>query len=111
MGLRACCGDPRVAGLVGIGLPVRAAGRNYHYEFLAQCGPVPKLFISGDHDEFSPAGVLESFLVAAPEPRQLVWIPGADHFFAGVASSPASKLDLFSSELRSWLASSFNLPR
>src|ERR1700709_1979484 len=37
VGLRACCGDVRIAGLVGIGLPVRAAGRNYHYEFLAGC--------------------------------------------------------------------------
>ncbi|HLI75936.1 MAG TPA: alpha/beta fold hydrolase, partial [Acidobacteriaceae bacterium] len=58
VGLRACCGDPRVAGLIGIGLPVRAAGRDYHYEFLAGCGSVPKLFVSGDTDEFSPQGIL-----------------------------------------------------
>ncbi len=110
VGLRACCGDHRVAGLVGIGLPVRAAGRNYTYDFLAHCGPVPKLFVSGDTDEFSPRGVLESFLVAAPEPKRLAWIPGADHFFAGTPDSPGSKLDLFVAELRSWLASTFNLP-
>ncbi len=111
VGLRACCGDPRLAGLVGIGLPVRAAGRNYHYEFLAGCGPVPKLFLSGDTDEFSPRGVLESFLVAAPEPKRLVWIPGADHFFAGTPDSPGSKLETFAAELRAWLASTFDLPR
>lgn len=107
VGLRACCGQDRIAGLVGIGLPVRAAGRNYHYEFLGSCGSVPKLFISGDADEFSPRGVLESFLVAAPEPKRLVWIPGADHFFAGTADSPGSKLEVFGGELRTWLADAF----
>ncbi len=111
VGLRACCGAPRIAGLVGIGLPVRAAGRNYSYEFLAGCGSVPKLFLSGDTDEFSPRGILESYLVAAPEPKRLVWIPGADHFFAGTPDSPGSKLELFSAELRTWLAATFNLPR
>ena len=54
VGLRACCGDARVRGLVGLGLPVRAAGRDYRYDFLPACGSVPKLFISGDHDEFQP---------------------------------------------------------
>ena len=111
VGLRACCGHPRVRGLIGIGLPVRAAGRNYHYKFLAGCSTVPKLFISGDQDEFSPRGVLESFLVNAPEPKRLVWVPGADHFFAGVPDSPAPKLDVYAAELRSWLAATFNLPR
>src|SRR5579875_2883360 len=82
VGLRACCGDPRVAGLVGLGLPVRAAGRDYRYTFLPACGNVPKLFVSGDNDEFSPRGVLESYLVAASEPKRIVWVEGADHFFA-----------------------------
>ncbi len=109
VGLRACCGDARVAGLIGIGLRVRAAGRDYHYGFLSGCGMVPKLFISGDSDEFSPRGVLESYLVAAPEPKHLVWIPGADHFFAGTAESPGSKLDLFAAELREWLGLTFAL--
>lgn len=109
VGLRACCGDPRVAGLIGIGLPVRAAGRDYTYRFLPHCGVVPKLFISGDSDEFSPRGVLESFLVAASEPKKVVWVEGADHFFAGTQSSPGAKLDAYSAELRSWLADTFKL--
>lgn len=108
VGLRACCGDLRVRGLIGIGLPVRAAGRDY-YDFLAGCGGVPKLFISGDTDEFSPRGVLESNLVLAPEPKRVVWIEGADHFFAGTASSPKSKLEEFSTALRAWLSGEFGL--
>ena len=107
VGLRACCGDPRIHGLVGIGLPVRAAGREYHYDFLPACGSVPKLFLSGDTDEFSPKGVLESYLVTAAEPKRIVWIAGADHFFAGTPDSPGSKLEAFSMALRSWLAEHF----
>src|ERR1700733_15021620 len=84
VGLRACCGDARVQGLVGLGLPVRAAGRDYRYDFLPACGSVPKLFISGDHDEFSPRGILEADLVSASQPRRILFIEGADHFFAGI---------------------------
>ncbi len=34
VGLQACCGDPRVKGLVGLGVPVHAEGRDYSYGFL-----------------------------------------------------------------------------
>jgi alpha/beta superfamily hydrolase len=109
VGLRACCGDERVRGMVGLGLPVSAAGRNYTYEFLEQCGSVPKLFVSGDHDEFSPQGVLESVLEKVQEPKRVVWVAGADHFFAGTAQSPASKLEAMSAAIRGWVAEEFVL--
>jgi len=109
VGLRACCGDARVRGLIGLGLPVRAAGRDYTYEFLSGCRPVPKLFVSGDHDEFSPRGVLEAVLVGASEPKRIVWVEDADHFFAGNSQSPASKLDVMSGAIRTWLADEFEL--
>jgi alpha/beta superfamily hydrolase len=109
VGLRACCGDVRVRGLVGLGLPVRAAGRDYTYGFLPACGKVPKLFVSGDHDEFSPQGVLESVLVGASEPKKIVWVEGADHFFAGISQSPDSKLGVMSEAVRVWLAEEFGL--
>jgi alpha/beta superfamily hydrolase len=109
VGLRACCGDARVRGLVGLGLPVSAAERDYNYGFLPGCGAIPKLFISGDHDVFSPQGVLESVLVNAAEPKRIVWVEGADHFFAGTAQSPASKLGVMSEAIRAWLADSFGL--
>jgi uncharacterized protein len=109
VGLRACCGDARVGGLVGLGLPVRAAGRDYTYGFLPGCGGVPKLFVSGDQDEFSPRGVLEAVLVGATEPKRIVWVEGADHFFAGTAQSPASKLDVMSGAIRAWVTEEFGL--
>ena len=109
VGLRACSGDPRVKGLVGLGLPVRAEGRDYTYEFLPHLGPIPKLFISGDSDAFSPRGVLEAVLVSAPTPKQITWVEGADHFFAGTPQSPASKLGVMSEAIRTWLAAEFAL--
>jgi len=109
VGLRACCGDPRIKGLVGLGLPVRAEGRDYTYNFLPTCGPIPKLFISGDSDAFSPRGVLEAFLVSAQAPKQIIWIEGADHFFAGTTQSPASKLGVMSEAIRTWLSTEFAL--
>ncbi len=107
IGLRACCADSRVEGLIGLGLPVQAEGRNYTYEFLPACGSTPKLFICGDSDEFAPQGTLEGVLLAAPSPRRIVWVEGADHFFAGTAQSPASKLDVMSGAIRSWVAAEF----
>jgi alpha/beta superfamily hydrolase len=109
VGLRACCGDLRVRGVVGLGLPVRAEGRDYTYEFLKHCGAVPKLFVSGDSDEFSPQGVLEAVLVGSPEPKKIVWVQGADLFFAGTAQSPESKLGVMSGEIRSWVRDEFEL--
>ena len=108
VGLRACCGDPRVKGLVGLGLPVRAHYRDYMYEFLPQCSQ-PKLFISGDTDEFSPRDAMERTLATASEPKQLHWVAGADHFFQGTAISPGSKLPVMQGHLRQWLHDQFQL--
>lgn len=108
VGLRACCGDTRVQGLIGMGLPVRAHNRDYTYGFLPNCR-APKLFISGDHDEFSPRGVLEATLVSAPEPKKIVWVENADHFYGGIPTSPASKLDIMNAELRTWISETYGL--
>lgn len=108
VGLRACCGDDRVKGRVGLGLPVRAAGRDYTYRFLEECGG-PRLFISGDHDEFSPREVLERVFEGLPEPKRLVWVAGADHFFQGVPGSPEPKLGVMQEAIRRWLRESLGL--
>ena len=108
MGLSAACGDARVAGLIGLGLPVHAAGRDYTFEFLARC-PQPKLFVSGDHDEFSPVDALQDAWAQAEEPKRTVLIVGANHFFQGTADSPGAKLDQMQEVTHSWLAETFNL--
>jgi alpha/beta superfamily hydrolase len=107
-GLRAVCGDPRVAGIVALGLPVQAAGRDYTYEFVPTCTQ-PKLFVSGDHDEFCPSEVLKRVAAESPEPHQCVIIPGADHFFAGIPTSPTPKLEQMQSTIRTWLRETYGL--
>jgi len=106
IGLRACCGDLRVRGLIGLGVPLRAEGRDYTYNFLPSCEG-PKLFVCGDHDPFSPRDAMESLLLTAPEPRRMVWIEGADHFFQGVPESPSPKLDAMKQAMQSWLIETY----
>lgn len=81
MGLKACCPDPDVRALISLGTPVEAEGRLYSYQFLHECRK-PKLFLSGDHDQFGPHDALEAVVANAAEPKELVFIPG-DHFFDG----------------------------
>jgi hypothetical protein len=80
-GLRACCPDPDVRALISLGTPIAAEGRLYEYSFLRNCAK-PKLFLSGDHDEFGPHAELEQVIAEAAQPKELVFIPG-DHYFAG----------------------------
>lgn len=101
VGLRACCGDPRVIGLVALGIPAHAEGRDYDYNFLRDCTQ-PKLFVSGDHDQYGPVAEVEAAVALAHEPKELVWISGADHFFA-------SKLEDVRQAIRAWAQRRFPL--
>jgi uncharacterized protein len=88
VGLRAACEDARVRALIGVGMPVAPVAadteepRVYDFDFLHDCAK-PKLFVSGARDQFGPRGKLESLVASLPEPRKLVLIEGADHFFEG----------------------------
>jgi alpha/beta superfamily hydrolase len=87
-GLRAACADHRVQAAIGLGVPVVPVAeaeeepRVYSYDFLAECAK-PKLFVSGARDQFGPRAQLEALVARLPEPKQLVFIEGADHFFEG----------------------------
>ncbi len=107
VGLRATCADPRVIARAALGFPVRPiAGRDYTYDFLPLCrGPL--LFLSGDHDEFCPVPALHLALSTVGARHQISIIPGADHFFAGVSSSPDSKLPAMQQALTAWLIEEF----
>lgn len=88
VGLRAACEDARVRALIVVGMPVAPVAadteepRVYDFDFLHDCAK-PKLFVSGARDQFGPRGKLESLVASLPEPRKLVLIEGADHFFEG----------------------------
>jgi uncharacterized protein len=99
MALKACCGGQEkrasVHALIALGLPTEAEGRKYTYKFLADCN-TPKLFLSGDHDQYAPAAQLAHIVDSAAEPKRLLLIPGADHFFT-------NQLQPMQQALCSWL--------
>jgi len=88
IGLQAVSADARVKALIGVGTPVAPvaaeteARRIYTFEFLRDCVK-PKLFVSGGRDQFGPRAKLEALIASLPEPKKLVVIEGADHFFEG----------------------------
>jgi uncharacterized protein len=88
VGLRAACPDMRVRAVVGVGTPVGPVAaesevpRTYTFDFLGDCTK-PKLFVSGARDQFGPRAKLEALVASMPEPKKLVLIEGADHFFEG----------------------------
>jgi hypothetical protein len=78
VGLRVGCGDNRVRALIGVGLPANDSD----FSYLADCSK-PKLFIQGTHDQFGSLGAVEALAQSAAPPKELIWVEGADHFFAG----------------------------
>jgi hypothetical protein len=86
VGMRVACADADVVAVISIGTPIAAEGRAYGYDYLAGCRK-PKLFLSGGDDQYGPTAKLKEVVAQAGEPKQLVIIPDADHFFAGKAAS------------------------
>jgi uncharacterized protein len=88
VGLRAAHADVRVQALIGVGMPVGPVAADsevphtYTFDFLRDSAK-PKLFVSGARDPFGPRARLEALVGSLPEPKRLVVIEGADHFFEG----------------------------
>jgi uncharacterized protein len=88
VGLRAACPDDRVKAVISLGTPVAPVAahsevpRAYSFNFLRDCRK-PKLFVSGSRDQFGPRAKLEAAVAAAAQPKKLVIIESADHFFEG----------------------------
>jgi alpha/beta superfamily hydrolase len=64
--------------IVALGFPTRMG----HTEYLDHC-PNPKFFIQSTHDQFGPREEFEALYARFAEPKRLVWVEAADHFFAG----------------------------
>lgn len=95
VGLRVGCEDSRVAGLIGLGIPVNGSD----FSYLKTCAK-PKLFVHGSNDQFGARERLEALFATLPDPKKLVFVDSADHFFAG-------KLDKVSDAIGSWLGEYF----
>jgi len=78
VGARVGCEDARVIRLILLGLPVD----NVDASFLKSCAK-PKLFIQGGADQFGSRANMEALFATLPEPKKLVFIDSADHFFEG----------------------------
>jgi uncharacterized protein len=102
VGLRAACPDARVRAAVGLGLPVSPiADRTYDFNFLASCSK-PKLFVSGDRDQYGTPAQLEALVQSAMNPKKLILIAGGDHFFEG-------RLRELRDAIEEWLRGSMDL--
>lgn len=94
-GTRAACPDERVKAIISLGTPVEVDDRLYRYSFLRECAK-PKLFISGSRDEFGPQEKLNEVFAEAADPKKIVFVDGAGHFFE-------NKLDDMQAAIREWL--------
>ena len=93
VGLRVGCADARVRELIGLGIPVDNSDMNY----LRGCTK-PKLIVQGANDPFGSRANVERLFAALPEPRRLVFVDGADHFFAGRLQEVGVALDAWLEE-------------
>jgi hypothetical protein len=91
VGLRVGCEDARVTSVIGLGLPVD----NVDVGYLRACVK-PKLIVQGGQDQFGSRANIEALFATIPEPKRLVIVEGADHFFAG-------HLDAIGTAIDAWL--------
>jgi alpha/beta superfamily hydrolase len=91
VGLRVGCEDVRATALIGLGLPVN----RFDFPFLATCSK-PKLFLQGARDQFGAVERAREVFARFAEPKQLVEVADADHFFAG-------KLDQVDRAIQEWV--------
>jgi hypothetical protein len=77
--LRVAARDARVRAVVALGYPLLRAGDTAPLAAVRQ----PRLFVQGERDEFGPGEELRALVEPLPPPRELVRVPGADHYFTG----------------------------
>ena len=93
MALHVGVADSRAGALFALGLPLLRMG---DLRWMDDCRK-PRLFVQGESDAFGDASAIEAFVGRLPEPRSLVVVPGADHFFEG-------RLDALQDAVAAWAA-------
>jgi alpha/beta superfamily hydrolase len=63
--------------LVAVGFPVKS-----ETAYLSSC-TVPKFFVTSTGDQYAPRDQMEAIYASIAEPKNVIWIEAADHFFAG----------------------------
>jgi hypothetical protein len=93
MALRVGCADVRVKALLAMGFPLSMVTETGYLESCRK----PRLFVQGELDRFGSAPLVAGLVEKAEGPRQMVVVPGSDHFFTG-------HLDLMQDAVSSWAA-------
>jgi uncharacterized protein len=96
VGLRVGSEDSRVSKLIGLGLPVN----NSDVTFLT-ASTKPKLIVQGGDDRYGSREKIEAVFATLAEPKRLVIVEHADHFFTG-------KLDQVGAAIDAWIAEIFS---
>lgn len=87
VGLGAAVVDDRVAAAVGISPPLTMFDFSFFKRYRR-----PKLLIVGDHDQFAPLHTFRSWVAQLPEPKQVLVVPHASHFWIGHEAAAADKV-------------------
>lgn len=74
--LRLAGQEPGLRAVIAVGFPTTKPGQEYVAEVR-----IPKFFVHSTVDEFGPFAQFQAFYDALPEPKELTWIEGGDHFF------------------------------
>lgn len=77
--LRLGCSLPDAERLIALGFPssLDDAGG------LGMCPNITKYFVQSTRDEYGPRETMISYFEQVPEPKRLIWVDAADHFFGG----------------------------
>jgi uncharacterized protein len=78
VGLRVGAEDERVAALIGLGLPMIDSDFGY-----LRGVTKPKLIVQGTRDQYGRREDVQAVFDMLSEPKQIHWVEGAEHFFAG----------------------------
>jgi alpha/beta superfamily hydrolase len=91
MAARVAPTDPRVRAVMILGYPITRVESTANLAAITR----PRLFVQGGDDVFGSGEAMRKLVAPLPEPKRLVVIEGADHFFTG-------RLDDLQSGISSW---------
>ena len=77
--LRVAARDARVRAVFALGYPSSMETDHAYLATIAR----PRLFVQGENDEFGTGEALRALVEPLPPPREVVVVPGADHYFTG----------------------------
>lgn len=70
--------DPRIRGVVAVGLPLGHSEEGFLSDYAR-----PKLFVAGENDAVCPPEMLRRFVEGLPPPKEVHILRGTDHFLIG----------------------------